>query len=49
MPFGLCNSPLTYIMRLMNQVLTGLPGKTANVFLDDILLASKTASRGTFC
>ncbi len=42
MPFGLCNSPLTY-MRLMNEVLTGLLGNTAKVFLDDILIASKTA------
>ena len=42
MPFGLCNSPLTY-MRLMNQVLTGLLGNTANVFLDDVLIASTTA------
>ena len=42
MPSGLCNSTLTY-MRLMNQVLTGLLGNTANVFLDDILIASKTA------
>jgi len=41
MPFGLSNSPLTY-MRLMNTILHGLIGNTANVFLDDILIASKT-------
>ncbi len=35
MPFGLPNSPLTY-MRLMNNILQGSIGKTANVFLDDI-------------
>ena len=41
MPFGLCNSPLTY-MKLMNTVLQGLIGSTASVFLDDILIVSKT-------
>ncbi len=30
-------------MRLVNQVLTGLLGNTANVFLDYILIASKAA------
>ena len=42
MSFGLSNSPLTY-MRLMNIVLRVLLGNTANVFLDDILVVSKTA------
>ncbi len=41
MPFGLSNSPLTY-MRLMNNILQGLIGKTASVFLDDILIVSQT-------
>ncbi len=41
MPFGLSNSPLTY-MRLMNNVLQGLIGNTASVFLDDILIVSQT-------
>ncbi len=35
MPFGLANSPLTY-MSLMNTVLHDLLGNTASVFLDDI-------------
>ncbi len=39
MPYGLSNSPLTY-MRLMNNVLQGLIGKTASVFLEDILIVS---------
>ncbi len=42
MPFGLSNSPLSY-MRLMNIALHGLIGNTANVFLDDILIVSETA------
>ena len=41
MPFGLSNSPLTYV-RLMNTVLHGLIGNTASVFLDDILIVSET-------
>ncbi len=41
MPMGLINSPLTF-MRLINTVLQGLIGNTASVFLDDILIASKT-------
>ncbi len=41
MPFGLSNSPLTY-MRLMNNVIQGLIGKTASVFLDDILIVLQT-------
>ncbi len=44
MPFGLSNSPLTY-MRLMNNVLQDLIGKTASVFLDDILIVSQTEER----
>ena len=41
MPMGLSNSSLTYT-RLMNNVLQGLIGNTASVFLDDILVVSKT-------
>ncbi len=41
MPFDLSNSPLTY-MRLMNNVLHGLIGNTATVFLNDILIVSQT-------
>ncbi len=41
MPFGLSNSPFIY-MRLMNNVLHGLIGNTASVFLDDILIVSET-------
>ncbi len=41
MPFGLSNSPLTY-MRLMNKVLQGSIGNTASIFLDDISIVSKT-------
>ena len=41
MIFGLSNSPLTY-MRLVNNVLHGLIGNTASVFLDDMLIVSQT-------
>ncbi len=41
MPVGLSNSPFTY-MRLVNNVLQGLIGTTASVFLDDILIVSQT-------
>ncbi len=41
MPFVLFNSPLTYI-RLMNNILQELIGKTASVFLDDTLIVSQT-------
>ncbi len=40
-PFGLSNSLLTSI-KLMNNVLQGLIGMTASVFLDDILIVSQT-------
>ena len=43
MPFGLSNSPLTY-MRLINILLHGLMGNTTSVFLDDISIVSQTAA-----
>ena len=41
MPFGLCNAPATF-QRLMQKVLAGLEWNSCFVYLDDILLASKT-------
>ena len=41
MPFGLCNAPATF-QRVMQTVLAGLEWQSCFVYLDDILVASKT-------
>ena len=41
MPFGLCNAPATF-QRLMRRILSGLEYKCCFIYLDDILVASKT-------
>ena len=40
-PFGLCNAPATF-ERLMEHVLLGLPMTVCLIYLDDILVQSKT-------
>ena len=41
MPFSLCNAPATF-QRLMQRVLAGLEWRTCFVYLDDILVASRS-------
>ena len=41
MPFGLCNAPATF-QRVMQVVLSGLEWQSCFVYLDDILIASRT-------
>ena len=41
MPFGLRNAPITFC-RLMSIILAGLIGETVWVYLDDLLIASRT-------
>ena len=43
LPFGVCNGPGTF-QRLMNAVLAGLTWKSCLVYLDDIIVFSKTFS-----
>lgn len=41
LPFDLCNAPATFV-RVMNSVLKGLIWKICLVYLDDILVLSKS-------
>lgn len=41
MPFGLCNAPATF-QRMMNVLLAGVNGISCLVYLDDIIVFSKT-------
>ena len=42
MPFGLCNNAPATFQRIMQRVLSGLEGRSCFVYLDDILVVSKT-------
>src|SRR3954454_9599354 len=41
MPFGLCNAPLTF-QSMMHQVLRDLIGQTCFVFIDDVVIYTRT-------
>ena len=41
MPFGLCNAPATF-QRVIQAVLAGLEWNSCFIYLDDILIASRT-------
>ena len=45
MPFGLCNAPATF-QRVMELALAGLQWKTCLIYLDDVLVFSKTFNEG---
>lgn len=44
MPFGLCNAPSTF-QRIMNKILFQLLDKCALVYLDDILVYSRSVEQ----
>ena len=44
MPFSLCNAPATF-ERLMERVLGGMPWQSCLVYLDDVLVHTKTFSQ----
>src|SRR5438874_3738565 len=41
MPFGMCNAPATF-QRMMNNILKEQIGKTLLVYLDDVMIFTKT-------
>lgn len=41
MPFGLCNAPATF-QRVMNEIFHDLIGKTMHVYINDVMIYTKT-------